>query len=668
MKKNLLSFGTFGTCFLGILLAISLSNSVFANSGVYAGGPVYIHRDYSINELKNSGFTYVIVWTIHMDANGDMNLNGEFPLVSNGNYIGNARYPNFPADIASLKQGATSINRVELSLSGWGSGTFRSIRDLVNSQGTGTNSILYRNFKALKDAIPSVDAINFDDESEYDVDTATRFAVMLADIGYKISLVPYTRAEFWTSLTRNTNAQRPGAVDRIDLQVYAGGGGNNPCNWDFGNVPIYPGMWSNEASPAQVQSRMGDWKNACANKVKGGFMWLYDDFDNSTRVQDYSGAINAVFPQVNTPQPAPALRAFGDCSKGGWQAQIPAGQHDLSFLRGLGFINDEMSSLEVSPGWQVQLFMDAGWSGQQVNAEGSVNCLVDLGINDNVSSLNIVPRGDTGLTGRYYLRNRKSGMYMDLANGSSDDGANILQWHFHGGANQQFDFQHLGDGVYVIRSAVSQKALDVAGINVANGANVFQWQYFGSDNQKFILHREGDYHQLVALHSNRVVEVSNGSMEADANIQQWDNNRQTTSYWELVPVGTNDNKLDLQIEAETYSNSSGVAREVTTDAGGGENVGWINSGSWMVFSDITIPEAGTYTVEYRIASPNDGTQLGLDINAGAQVLGTVNLPNTGGWQSWTTVSHEVQLPAGTHNFGVFAPTGGWNINWLHIRG
>ncbi|VUD56325.1 Extracellular exo-alpha-L-arabinofuranosidase [Thalassocella blandensis] len=525
-------------CWVFSLLSVFFVPSVMANSGVYAGGPVYIHRDYSINELKNSGFTYVIVWTIHIDSNGNMNFNGEFPLVENGNYVGNSRYPNFPADIASLKQGTTSINRVEFSLSGWGSGTFANIRNLVNAQGTGSGSILYRNFQALRNAIPSVDAINFDDESEYDVGTATRFAVMLADLGYKITLVPYTRAEFWTALASNTNAQRPGTVDRVDLQVYAGGGGNNPCHWDFGAIPIYPGMWSNEASPASVQSRMNDWKNSCGHKVKGGFMWLYDDFDNSGRVQEYSSAINNVFPPVVPPASgrAPVMRAFGDCHQSGWEAVIPPGHHDLSYLQGLGFVNDGLSSFWLAPGWKTQLYWDSAWRGQELFSANSQGCLVSQGFNDQASSLRVTPNGDQSLSGRFYIRNRKSGLYVDVANFSQDDGGNLLQWNFHGGTNQQFDFEHLGDGVYVIRSVVSGKAMDIDGISTSNGANVHQWAYVGGDNQKFIAHKEGQFHQLIALHSNRVVEVANGSMEPDANVQQWDNNNQITSYWELVPV------------------------------------------------------------------------------------------------------------------------------------
>jgi hypothetical protein len=70
-------------------------------------------------------------------------------------------------------------------------------------------------------------------------------------------------------------------------------------------------------------------------------------------------------------------------------------------------------------------------------------------------------------------------------------------------------------------------------------------------------------------------------------------------------------------------------------------------------------------VEYRVASVS-GSRVSLDLNAGAIQLGQVNIPATGGWQTWTTVSHNVSINAGTYSVGVFAPQGGWNLNWIRF--
>lgn len=131
-----------------------------------------------------------------------------------------------------------------------------------------------------------------------------------------------------------------------------------------------------------------------------------------------------------------------------------------------------------------------------------------------------------------------------------------------------------------------------------------------------------------------------------------------------IVIGTSG--FNTLIQAENYFANNGVQTEATTDAGGGQNVGWIETNDWMAYSGITIPTSGTYTIEYRVASPSGG-RLSADLNGGAVILGEVPVPATGGWQNWTTVSHSVNINAGTYNFGVFAKTGGWNINWIRIK-
>ena len=120
-----------------------------------------------------------------------------------------------------------------------------------------------------------------------------------------------------------------------------------------------------------------------------------------------------------------------------------------------------------------------------------------------------------------------------------------------------------------------------------------------------------------------------------------------------------------KIEAESYSVMAGVATEGCSDTGGGLDVGWIDKGDYMVYP-ISIPTTGAYTIQYRVASPNNSVSLSADLNAGTTVLGTVNVPNTGGWQTWTTVTQTVTLNAGNYNFGINAGTGGFNLNWFSI--
>jgi hypothetical protein len=145
------------------------------------------------------------------------------------------------------------------------------------------------------------------------------------------------------------------------------------------------------------------------------------------------------------------------------------------------------------------------------------------------------------------------------------------------------------------------------------------------------------------------------------------------NWWELVGPATTTTPtppvttFTQRIEAESYATMYGIQTENTADAGGGLNVGWQENNDWEDYS-VTIPTAGTYTVNFRVATVNTGVQVQLR-NAAGTVLTTVTVPNTGWWQTYQTVSAQVTLPAGQQTLRVFtsnAQGSGWNFNWWEI--
>jgi hypothetical protein len=279
------------TIFLCLLLTGIFSEMASAQTGytgIFGGGPFYKNPP-SITEIETSGFTEAIVWSVEVSSVGDLNFNGEFPLTSGGVYVGNASYPDFPAQMAQLKQG--TVKRVTFSVGSSNYGDWEDITALVQAQGTGPDSILYKDFAALKAAIPALDAIDFDDENSYNTPTSVAFAVMLGKLGYHVMPDPYTKSAYWTSLVSAINTKLPGTVDGVHLQAYAGGAGNSPCEgWNFGTVPVFPGLWDQDDTPSQVQAAMTAWHEQCG--IIGGFMWLYDDFVGTGLAAQYASAIN----------------------------------------------------------------------------------------------------------------------------------------------------------------------------------------------------------------------------------------------------------------------------------------------------------------------------------------------------------------------------------------
>ena len=114
-------------------------------------------------------------------------------------------------------------------------------------------------------------------------------------------------------------------------------------------------------------------------------------------------------------------------------------------------------------------------------------------------------------------------------------------------------------------------------------------------------------------------------------------------YVDYVRVYQKGAPVSIQIEAENWATMSGVQTEACSE--GGSDVGWIDANDWIVWN-VNVPTAGTYTVSYRVASLNGGGVIQLEKAGGSPVYGSVSVPKTGGWQTWTTVSHQVTLARG----------------------
>ncbi|WNJ19122.1 sulfatase-like hydrolase/transferase [Pontibacter sp. G13] len=117
------------------------------------------------------------------------------------------------------------------------------------------------------------------------------------------------------------------------------------------------------------------------------------------------------------------------------------------------------------------------------------------------------------------------------------------------------------------------------------------------------------------------------------------------------------------LQAEDYDNQSGIQTESTSDAGGGLNVGFIQNGDFIEF-DVFVSAAGTYDVDFRVATNTSGGTIQL--KNGSTLLASAAVSNTGGWQSWSTVSTSANLSAGAQTLKLeFVGGSGFlfNINW-----
>lgn len=145
-------------------------------------------------------------------------------------------------------------------------------------------------------------------------------------------------------------------------------------------------------------------------------------------------------------------------------------------------------------------------------------------------------------------------------------------------------------------------------------------------------------------------------------------NNQATGFDDVTitvsPQG-NYKTIPATIEAENYTAMQGVQSESTADAGGGRDVGWIDNGDWMDYS-VYVPASGTYTLKFRIATPNNGAAFQLR-KADGTVITTLTVPNTSNYQTWVTISAAISLSAGNQTLRIISTASPvWNINWIEF--
>ncbi|HET9168629.1 MAG TPA: glycoside hydrolase family 3 C-terminal domain-containing protein [Actinospica sp.] len=112
--------------------------------------------------------------------------------------------------------------------------------------------------------------------------------------------------------------------------------------------------------------------------------------------------------------------------------------------------------------------------------------------------------------------------------------------------------------------------------------------------------------------------------------------------------------VDLETSADTQD----------TSGGGAYDLGWTTTGQWFHYT-VDVATAGTYSIGFRVSSPYGITDaLHVADSSGSNLSGAVAVPNTGGYQTWTTVTANVTLSAGTQTLTVDQDSNGFNLHFM----
>ena len=114
------------------------------------------------------------------------------------------------------------------------------------------------------------------------------------------------------------------------------------------------------------------------------------------------------------------------------------------------------------------------------------------------------------------------------------------------------------------------------------------------------------------------------------------------------------------IEAEEYNSESGTKNQDRED-GSGTHVAYIESGDYIAFRNIDF-ENGAKSFSASVTGNNAQIELYID-SIGSSPAAVINIPATGNWNSWQTVSQNIPAISGKHTlYLVFKGDSGYLIN------
>ena len=201
----------------------------------------------------------------------------------------------------------------------------------------------------------------------------------------------------------------------------------------------------------------------------------------------------------------------------------------------------------------------------------------------------------------YMIKNKNSGLYMEVAEQNAANSANVQQASANGAANgNSWKAVSAGNGYYYLYTQLGDGktyVLDVSGKKTDDGTNVEIYTYKGGENQqfKFVKNDDGTYTILTKITGDAsAVEVNGKSTESGANIQQWAANGGNNQKWVLEKADVNNQTTTTQPAPQTTTtqptttSSQPISTQTTTTPAPASKLGDANGDGQVLLNDSII--------------------------------------------------------------------------------
>jgi hypothetical protein len=143
--------------------------------------------------------------------------------------------------------------------------------------------------------------------------------------------------------------------------------------------------------------------------------------------------------------------------------------------------------------------------------------------------------GGGSFTGTYQIQNEASGLYLNISNNLTINGACVIQWTGSTTANEEFTFTPTDSGYYQMVSVLSGKDVVVQGASTSAGAKLIQWSFgsSGDDQWKPVQNSDGSY-TFYNRNSGMVMDDPGSSTTKGTQMIQWGVNGGSNQKWNLI--------------------------------------------------------------------------------------------------------------------------------------
>ena len=165
----------------------------------------------------------------------------------------------------------------------------------------------------------------------------------------------------------------------------------------------------------------------------------------------------------------------------------------------------------------------------------SITCMLQAGAVSVFAAAG--PVVSTLATGDYYIYSGVgSDKVLDIYGSAKTNGANVIINKYTGNPSQIFRVTNLGNGSYSIKNKNSGLMLDVYAASVASGTNVWQYNSNNSNAQKWSIlsSKRSGYYTIKSALSANVLDVYGASNVAGSNVWVYSSNNTSAQQWKFV--------------------------------------------------------------------------------------------------------------------------------------